>query len=104
MNLLRKAFLPTPEEIQKSEKMLEEIEKQIPITVKLKPDPEKTILMVSEPSQLFKTDCSFCRHYHDESCGMTDGGWCTKHNIKCGWGFTCRDWRGEGGERGNICD
>ncbi len=97
MNLLRKVFLPTPEELQKSKEMLEELERQIPVTVNLIPDTDRnrSMLMVSEPFQMFKTDCSFCDYHIDISNSMSEGGWCTKHDINCGRGFTCKDWQGE---------
>lgn len=93
MSLLRRTFNPTDKEVQTWKNRLKEIEKRIPHTVNLVSEKDGNILLVSEPFQRFGTDCSYCSYYHDLNVGFSEGGQCTKHNITCGWGFTCKDWR-----------
>lgn len=50
------------------------------------------ILYVSNPFRDFDTDCETCLFYVDKG-NMTTGGNCKKHNVGCGYGFTCNDYR-----------
>ena len=50
------------------------------------------ILNVSEPFGDFDTDCETCEFYLDGG-NMRTGGNCKKHNIQCGYDFTCKDYK-----------
>ena len=47
-------------------------------------------LYVSVPFGGFIGDCETCRYY-DNVSNVTIGGHCMKHNMACGYGFTCPD-------------
>lgn len=49
------------------------------------------ILFCSEPFGSFSGDCENCSHYDDPNKGFITGGYCTLHNIACGYGFICKD-------------
>ncbi len=50
------------------------------------------ILFISEPFGDFNKDCETCEQYLD-SGNMSEGGKCKLHNISCGYGFTCKDYK-----------
>ncbi len=50
------------------------------------------ILYKSDPFGDFDTDCETCQLYLSNG-SMTIGGNCKLYNIKCGYGFTCNDYK-----------
>ena len=50
------------------------------------------ILYKSEPFGDFDKDCETCQNYRD-GVNMSTGGNCKLHNISCGYGFTCDDYK-----------
>lgn len=50
------------------------------------------VLYRSEPFGDFDTDCETCQQYLDNG-NMCEGGKCKLHNISCGYGFTCNDYK-----------
>lgn len=92
-NKLRNIFFPTNVEIE--EKMMQ----MVKLKEKLLADRNKNIKLIKKDNNLFCAepfgsfigDCESCSHYCDLCEGFVTGGYCTVHNVSCGYGFTCRD-------------
>lgn len=90
-NALRDIFCPSKEQEKAFKQWIKDIEKQSLKDRKgLKLVREDNILYVSKPFKRFIGDCTFCNSFFDAG-GATEGGFCVKHGIACGWGFTCKD-------------
>ena len=89
-NRFRRIFFPTEEEIKAERERLEKFVAEAKTKPKpnLIEDPTDKRLMKSEPFQHFYGDCTWCKNYVDGP-GVTEGGFCEKRGLNCGWGFTC---------------
>lgn len=94
INRLQKAFNPTEEDIKEQTKFLKKCYENIPREVDLIKDDDNNVLLVSNPFQSFLKDCESCMYYIDSQYSFATGGTCSKHNLNCGYGFTCEDWDG----------
>lgn len=54
--------------------------------------PDGVLIYKAEPFQSFYEECDFCNYFMPHP-PIAEGGTCSKHNIGCGWGLTCDDYK-----------